>query len=45
MADAEIIDFARQEGHDPEEDIELTRWEKLICMEIKLRMYKDDSES
>ncbi|RHZ80875.1 hypothetical protein Glove_131g89 [Diversispora epigaea] len=44
MADAEIIDFAREEGHDPEEDIELTRRDKLICIEIKLRMYEDDGE-
>ncbi|RHZ47839.1 hypothetical protein Glove_566g30 [Diversispora epigaea] len=44
MADAEIIDFAREEGRDPEEDMELTRRDKLICMEIKLRMYEDDGE-
>ncbi|CAG8644288.1 6982_t:CDS:2, partial [Paraglomus brasilianum] len=44
MADAEIIDFARKDGDDPEEYMELTRREKLICMEIKLRMYEDDGE-
>ncbi|CAG8636450.1 2254_t:CDS:1, partial [Paraglomus occultum] len=44
MADAEIIDFARKDGDDPEEYMELTRREKLICMEIKLRMYEDDGK-
>ncbi|CAG8636617.1 9123_t:CDS:1, partial [Scutellospora calospora] len=44
MADMDIIDFARKDGDDPEEYIELSRREKLICMEIKLRMYEDDDE-
>ncbi|CAG8659618.1 548_t:CDS:1, partial [Ambispora leptoticha] len=42
MADADMIDFTRRDEGDPEEYMELTRREKLICMEIKLRMYEDD---
>ena len=44
MADAEIIEFARSDGVDPENYMELSRREKLICMEIDLRLYEDKGE-
>ncbi|CAH1768467.1 15881_t:CDS:1 [Entrophospora sp. SA101] len=44
MADAEIIEFARGDGADPEKYMELSRREKLICMEIDLWMYEDKGE-
>ncbi|RHZ80267.1 hypothetical protein Glove_137g85 [Diversispora epigaea] len=44
MSDAEMNDFARKNGDDPEEYMELTRREKLICIEIKLRMHEDNGK-
>ncbi|CAG8614904.1 11974_t:CDS:1, partial [Diversispora eburnea] len=44
MSDADMIDFARNDGDDPEEYMELSRREKLICIEIKLRMHEDDGK-
>ncbi|CAG8545002.1 4860_t:CDS:2 [Cetraspora pellucida] len=44
MADAEIIEFAQSNGVNPENYMELSRREKLICMEIDLRLYEDKGE-